>query len=67
MPYTQQAHNALRQCPQRYHTPRQKFDTHFQTYLIISSLSQTNVKGNLYTLLLSRMQNCTVTVRTRLA
>ena len=33
-----------------------KFDTLFQTCLIISSLGQTNVKGNVYTLLLSRIQ-----------
>ena len=35
------------------------FPTLFQTCLIISSLGQTNVKGNVYTLLLSRIQNCT--------
>ena len=34
------------------------FPTLFQTCLIISSLGQTNVKGNVYTLLLSRIQNC---------
>ena len=33
-----------------------KFDTLFQTCLIISSLGQTNVKDNVYTLLLRRIQ-----------
>ena len=33
-----------------------KFDTLFRTCLIISSLGQTNVKGNVYTLLLRRIQ-----------
>ena len=37
----------------------QKFDTLFQTCLIISSLGQTNVKENVYMLLLSRIQNRT--------
>ena len=50
-----------------YFRPDQKFDTLFQTCLIISSLGQTDVKGNVYTLLLSRIQNSTVTARTRLA
>ena len=44
---------------QPYFRPDQKFDTLFQTCLIISSLGQTNVKGNVYMLLLSRIQNCT--------
>ena len=37
---------------QPYFRPDQKFDTLFQTCLIISSLGQTNVKGNVYMLLL---------------
>ena len=47
---------------QPYFRPDQKFDTLFQACLIISSLGQTNVKhvkGNVYMLLLSRIQNCT--------
>ena len=44
---------------QPYFRPDQKFDTLFQTCLIISSIGQTNVKGNVYMLLLSRIQNCT--------
>ena len=36
-----------------------KFDTLFQTCLVISPLGQTNVEGNVYTLLLTRIQNCT--------
>ena len=35
------------------------FPTLFQTCFVISSLGQTNVKGNVYTLLLTRIQNCT--------
>ena len=42
-----------------YFRPDQKCDTLFQTCLIISSLGQTNVKGNVYTLFLSGIQNCT--------
>ena len=40
-----------------YFRPDKKFDTLFQICLVISSLGQTNVKGNEYTLLLSRLQN----------
>ena len=36
-----------------------KFDTLFQTCLVISPLGQTNVESNVYTLLLTRIQNCT--------
>ena len=35
------------------------FPTLFQTCLIISSVGQTNVKGNVYTLSFSRIQNRT--------
>ena len=42
-----------------YFRPDQKFDTLFQTCLVISPLGQTNVEGNVYTLLLTRIQNCT--------
>ena len=45
--------------PLPYFRPDQKFDTLFQTCLIVSSLGQTNVKGNVYTLLLGRIQNGT--------
>ena len=36
----------------------QKFDTLFMTCLIIISLVQTSVKGNVYLLLLGRLQDC---------
>ena len=42
-----------------YFRPDEKFDTLFHACLVISSLGQTNVKGKVYTLLLSRIQNCT--------
>ena len=37
--------------------PDPKTNTLFQTCLIISSLGQTSVEGNVYALLLSRIQN----------
>ena len=52
----------LQPCDSRflpYFRPDQKFDTLFQTCLVISPLGQTNVEGNVYTLLLTRIQNCT--------
>ena len=40
-----------------YFEPDPKTNTLFQTCLIISSLGQTSVKGNVYALLLCRIQN----------
>ena len=42
-----------------YFRPDPYINSLFQTCLIISSLGETNVTGNVYTLLLSRIQNCT--------
>ena len=41
-----------------YLWPDPKINTLFQNRLIISSLVQTNVKGNVYLLLLGRLQDC---------
>ena len=42
------------------------FPSLFQTCIMISSLGQTNVKGNVYTLLLIRIQNGTISFELKL-